>query len=279
MISMWALLSEDDVRAYAATVILPPYLSHLRLGPFRFAAQGENRDGREPLRLTYLGPGRLEEFVLDPREHALAMIQFICPKIDAARIQLPRDDASWHWTASADPPEDMRIYFAPATRRLSGSATLSPCEDAYVSVSRGHVFVGRSAVKSYLEAWLSRLGIGDAVTQFEFGTPSGGIEFRAGAIGGEMFLCDEVLAEDLLRFAGLDRALNYVGNLVALDLGSVAQDRSGVYADGIYINLLGRVEESDHPRRGDRPPDRPQRAGRSAEDQPGRPDRGQGAQS
>ncbi len=213
-----------------------------RLGPFEFAAQSENCDGQEPLKLTYLAEGRLEEFLLHPKDHALALIRFVCPKIDAARIQLPRDDASWHWTTSADPPENMSIYFAPTTRRLCGPDTLAPSAETYVSVSRGHVFIGRSAVKSYLEAWLKFLGIDDALTEFDFGTPSSGIEFRAGAIGGQMFLSDDVMAQDLMRFSGLDRALNYVSDLVELDLDSAPQEQCGVFEDGIYINLSPHSE-------------------------------------
>jgi hypothetical protein len=257
MIFLWALVSEDDVRAYAGTLILPSYLSHLRLGPFQFAAQGENCDGQEPLKLTYLGAGRLEEFLLHPEQHARAMIQFVCPKIDGSRIQLPRDDASWHWTRSADLPQKMRIYFAPATRRLSGAVEPCACEDAYVSVSRGHVFIGRPVVRSYVEAWLKSLGVDDAVTEFDFGTPSSGIEFRAGAVGGQMFLSDEVLAEDLMHFAGLDRALGHVSDLVELDLGSVKQGKSGIYEDGVYISLCERAPQSDDPNRGDCAPHRP----------------------
>jgi hypothetical protein len=257
MISMWALVGEDDLQEYAGTLVLPPYLSHLRLGPFRFAAQSENCDGEESLKLTYLAEGRLEEFLLHPKKHVLPLIQFVCPKIDASRIRLPRDDASWHWSRSADPPEKMRIYFAPTTCRLYGSAALPPSEEAYVSVSRSHVFIGRSIVKLYLEAWLDSLGIDDAVAEFDFGTPSSGVEFTAGAIGGQMFLSDEVMAEDLMRFAGLDQALSYVSSLVKLDLDSAPQDHCGVFEDGIYISLSRHSEDSEDLNRGQCSPERP----------------------
>ena len=82
MISVWAFVGQPDVEAYAGTLILPPYLSHLHLGAFEFSGQAENRDGREPLRLTYLGDGRLEEYPLFPEDHALAMICLVCPGID-----------------------------------------------------------------------------------------------------------------------------------------------------------------------------------------------------
>ncbi len=243
MISLWAYLTESDVEAYAATLVLPSYLAHLRLQPFRFAAQPKNCDGQEPLQMTYSGEGRIEEFTLYPKEHVLAMIRFVCPGIDTSRIQLPRDDASWHWTTSGDADQKMRLYFAPTTEVLYGSVAPPPCEEAYVSVSRGHAFLGRSVVESYLKAWLARLGIDAEEIHWDFDTPSAGIEFVAGPVGGQMFLDDEVVAEDLMRFAGLDKALDYVADLVEIDMDAAPQDNAEVSEDGIYIPLSGRGEK------------------------------------
>ncbi len=63
MLSLWAMLSERDVEAYAAGLVLPAYLAHLSLSPVRFAAQARNSDGREPLVLVYVGEGRVEDQV------------------------------------------------------------------------------------------------------------------------------------------------------------------------------------------------------------------------
>ena len=49
MLSMWAFLKESDVEAYLASVVLPSYLSHLRLRPFQFSWQSTNCDGQEAL--------------------------------------------------------------------------------------------------------------------------------------------------------------------------------------------------------------------------------------
>lgn len=245
MISMWAMVTEQDLEAYAGTLILPPYLSHLRLGPFRFSDQAANADGREPLRITYLGEGRLEEFTLGLREHALAMIRFVCPGIDASRIQLPQDDAGWTWTTAGDAPHPMRIYFAPTAQALNAAAGRPAREEAaYVSVSRGHVFIAPSVVESYLRAWLDRLRIGHEIASLDFGTPSGGIEFVAGAVGGEMLLDDDTAARDLVRFAGLDAALAEVSNFVELDLDSAAAGHCGVLEDGVYLLLPPASERS-----------------------------------
>ncbi|NQV05754.1 hypothetical protein HQ535_04315 [bacterium] len=253
MISLWVFIREADVEAYAGTLILPSYLSHLQLGPFQFAVQAENCDGQEPLKLTYLGEGRLEEYTLFPEEHALPLIQFVCPDVAPVRIQLPRDDAAWHWASPADSPqagdpaENMRIYFAPTVRTLHGMKPQRPAEDAYVSVSRGHVFIGRRIVESYLVAWLDFLGIRQEVTRVDFATPSAGIEFVAGVVGGQMFLSDEVLAEDLMRFAGLEKAWTDLGHSLGLDLDFTAPEGSGIFDDGIYIKLSQPADQAEVP--------------------------------
>ena len=245
MISMWALLTQSDVEAYAATLVLPPYLSHLRLGPFEFSSQVANSDGLEPLEVTYVGEGRLEHFALEPAEHALGMIRSVCPGIDTSRIQLPRNDASWFWTATEQASRGMRVYFCPTTQTLNASGGGPPSPEGYVSVSAGHVFIPRSVVEAYIRAWLRRLGIDDEAVDFEFGTPSGGIEFTADAIGGEMCLDDDVVAEDLMRFSGLDRALADVSNFAQVDLESAATGKCGVFEDGIYISLSKHVGTSE----------------------------------
>ncbi len=237
MISMWALVDEGNIESYAGTIILPTHLSHLRLAPFKFASQTGNSDGCEPLVITYVGEGRFEEFNLYPAEHALGMIEFVCSGIDTSRVQLPQDDASWSWTLSDGTPGRMRVFFAPTVQTLNCSVGRPVGQEAYVSVSRGHAFIGRSIVESYIQAWLRRLRIDQRDIRLDFPTPSSGIEFVAGAVGGEMFLDDETVAEDLMRFAGLDSALADVGDCVEPDLDADSPTKCGVFDDGVYINL------------------------------------------
>jgi len=114
--------------------------------------------------------------------------------------------------------------------------------EAYVSVSRRYVFIGRPVVESYLRAWLDSLQIEDAGVAFDFDTPSGGVEFAGGAIGGQMFLSDEVIAAELIRFAGLQQPLSHVSDWVELEFDAAVEDKCGVHNDGVYIQLSERVE-------------------------------------
>jgi hypothetical protein len=244
MISMWALVSAGDVEAYAGTIVLPRYLAHLRLDAVRFAAQATNCDGREPLVLTYLGEGRREEFGLAPEEHALGLIQSVCPGICSARLQLPRNDAQWHWKTQ-EPCETMRIYFAPATEVLADGAVRAAAADAYVSVSQSRLFVGRATVEAYLQAWLAHLGLPAAVLSLDFSTASAGIEFAAGALGGQLLLDDRAALEDLVRFAGLEPILRHVAELVTLDVDAPFQKNCGIFEDGVYVHLATGLRSAE----------------------------------
>jgi hypothetical protein len=236
MIFLWANLSEADVEAYAASLVLPAYLSHLQLAPVRFERQAKNSDGREPLVLTYVGQGRLEEYALPPRDHALPMILSACPGIVASRIRVPEDDAHWVWNTDGD-GSPMRIYFAPA-RPLSGPVASSTDDgQAYVSVSRGHVFIARPRVEAYVQAWLQRLGIGQTVARFDFPTPAGEIEFLAGNVGGQLTLDSLQQARDLAQFAGLGPALGEIREFAQPDLDAGDPSHCGIFDEGIYFPL------------------------------------------
>jgi hypothetical protein len=246
MLSLWALIDAGAAEGYAATLVLPPYLAHLELKPFSFASQAGNSDGQEPLVLTYTGEGRLEEYRLYPKDHALAMIRFVCPGVVASRVQLPQDDASWHWEP-AEPGAAMRVYFAPTSQALNERIAQAPAEDAYVSVSRRHAFVGRAVAEAYLRAWLLRLGLDDRDVRLDFTAPSAAIEFTAGAVGGQMLLDDETSTRDLLQAAGLDAALAQLGEYVQLQFDAFPHEGFGVLADGIYIQLAPRGGPRQNP--------------------------------
>jgi hypothetical protein len=242
MLSLWAILTETDIEAYAGALVLPSYLAHLCLGPFKFADQAANADGRESLVLTYLGEGRLEEYALEPASHALAMIRFVAAGLDAQRIRLPMDDASWLWSDGEPLSPGLRVYFAPVASSLKKTLPGPIGQEAYVSVSRRHVFLGRSVVEAYVTAWLEHLGIAAPVS-FEFGTPAGDIAFRADSIGGQLVLDDRTTVEDLLHFAGLAKLLAQLRPFVAMELDAALPNGGEIQENGIYLPLACRHEE------------------------------------
>jgi len=139
----------------------------------------------------------------------------------------------------------MRVYFAPTTAALGLRSADAPAERAYVSVSRGHVFLGRSVIEDYLRAWLGRLGLNGDALQVELGTASGAVEVSAGPIGGQMLL-DDVTIEDLLRFARLDAILAQLGEFVALSADPHAGHGAAIVPEGIRVPLA-RLNDQEEP--------------------------------
>ncbi|MDD3588012.1 MAG: hypothetical protein PHQ75_12595, partial [Thermoguttaceae bacterium] len=63
MLTFWANVREADIEHYARSLVLPAFMSHLRMDPFSLSQQQHNADGREPLVVLYSGDGRLEEIL------------------------------------------------------------------------------------------------------------------------------------------------------------------------------------------------------------------------
>jgi hypothetical protein len=242
MIALWVFASPADVESYAATLLLPSYLAHLQLQGVQFSTQAVHRTGREPLVLQYRGAGRLEEYRLEPQPHALGLIRFLCPQAQSARLQLPQDDANWFWPPPGESQQTMRIYFSPAASVLGQSRDRPAASEAYVSVSRGHVFIGPDILQAYLDAWLRHLGLPVEPLELQCDSASGGIEFSTQRLGGQLFVDTVAMAEDLLRFAGLAPALADVEAVARLDLQQPHDGRCGVFPDGLYLPLICNKE-------------------------------------
>ena len=240
MIALWVAADEADVESYLATLILPAYLAHLELAPFRYERQAGNRDGREPLVATYVGQGRREEYRLDPRGHALGLIRHLNPRIVTARVQLPQDDAGWFWPASNGSSPAMRVYFAPTSQVLGETRPCPAPEAAHISVSGRHAFVSRGVLDEYLLAWMRRLGIDGEKLAVDTGATSGSIEWTFGRCGGQLQLDDPATANDLLRFAGLLEVLEDVSGMVAAGWNQSGDVAYEIRPDGVYIQLAAR---------------------------------------
>lgn len=111
-------------------------------------------------------------------------------------------------------------------------------QQAFVSVSRQVAFVGRGILEQYLRAGLERLNIPHDGLVLELGSASGAVEFQAGPVAGQMFLDDAVSATDLLHYASLDRRLNELADLVALDPAPSTAEPLGVRDDGLHLRLV-----------------------------------------
>lgn len=247
MLTFWGNIEEIDISAYAATLILPSYMSHLQLSPFRFAAQRSANTGEQPLTLTYTGPGRIEQFDLSPLEHAMDLLCHTCPGLHRDRVQLPKQGAIWSWPpasekktsnnlpvvitpgddASAESNANMRLFFRPVVDTLAESIigddaeikTQSfPPEKAYLSVSRSEIFLHIDVVTAYFRTWLAYLGVPDDTNAMSCRATVCGFLAESPYLTIEATITPNQLFQDLLRFAGLSRWFDELGNDIAPDL-------------------------------------------------------------
>lgn len=228
MLSFWAELTPDEVEAYVCGLILPGYLSHLTLEPLQFRLQAHNFDGRQPLVLRYTGPGRYEEFPLEPAEHLSGLLRRLSAKLNLERIAFPPNDALWNWDNSdetaplshpqqtGDEPNALRLFFLPAEPLLGQKADAPyTSADAYVSVSRCEIFLSFRVIRDYLTARCRTLLLPDsplladqtgAITEFFAGT----CRFHFGPLFGRLIPDDRSLPEEIARFAHLTKPLEYI---------------------------------------------------------------------
>lgn len=230
MLTFWGLIEEAEIDAYVSTLLLPPYMSHLRRLPFRFDDQPPNPDGFQPLIVTYTGQGRVEEYPIHPEKHAVELLRSLCPAMDPASIRIDENEPIWNWSPSYSLSRDedenavesaMRLYFEPAVPMLpvDDSESFDP-KQCYVSVSRKEMFLGRPVLNDYFAAWLHRISGENERKHFDLDIEliGGGVTFRDGRLGGQFFLQDDPSFRDLLRFSGLSRTLEDVAGTVRLDL-------------------------------------------------------------
>ncbi len=173
MIDFWARIDESDVEKYAKTLILPEYMSHLKLRPFSLSEQVESASGREPLTLSYVGDGRLEELTLEPERDAAPLIASLDLGVNVEKIRIATSGPCWTWndfgpshpfyarpldseisndeTSDAESRRFLRVYFEPKETRFRSELKFD-AQDAYVSVSRREIFFSWRVLRAYLEA-------------------------------------------------------------------------------------------------------------------------------
>ncbi|MGL6196563.1 MAG: hypothetical protein ACRC2T_17250, partial [Thermoguttaceae bacterium] len=187
MLSFWAKIDETDIEAFAGTLVLPVYMSHLSLAPFIFANQAANANGRQPLCITYVGQGRVEELALKPEKHALDLLRFVFPTIVPDSVRLSKNDAIWFWK------KNLLIYFEPTNSKLDFSETLSEVPSfspfqTYVSVSRKELFIGIQVLTAFFREWIRRLtGVNpECEAELSVSATANGFEFSTSKLGGEL---------------------------------------------------------------------------------------------
>ncbi len=251
MLTFWALLEEPDIESYVGTLLLPSYMSYLRRSPIRFAEQPLTDDPQQPIILTYTGDGRMEEFAVHPKKHAVGLLQSVVSQLDAQTVRIVEDEPIWKWSVDYrneftefDPTAGpaMRLYFEPICLTLP--VVFPERFDAkicYVSVSRRELFIGLPVLQAFCGAWIDHLERKSNRDRHEHPvvkTVSGGIVFQGDRIGGEFLLEDDEPFRNLLRFTGLDRSLKEIAEIAVLDW---ERSETDIDDDGVRFRLISET--------------------------------------
>ncbi len=257
MLTFWGTLTEEDISAYAGTLILPSFMAHLERSPFRFSEQKYGAGGSEPLRLSYTGEGRYEEFFLHPEKHALPLLKSICPNGNLKRIRFRDGEPRWRWSDDfrrsdhGSPCDDsessvggedkplLRVYFDPAHETLpDGLSRRFDPRQCHVSVTRMEIRISEEVIRNYISTWLSLLEHGEgnvaegtmpesllSTTPLTASLPemeavAGGFQFQSGKLGGEFTLQNDETFRDIFRYCSLAKILEELTPLVRPDLDS-----------------------------------------------------------
>ena len=94
---------------------------------------------------------------------------------------------------------------------------------------------------AYLCAWLAHLGIEAALSDCTPAMSPAGIEFTAGAVGGQLLLDDLAATAGLIRFAGLESILAQLREVAVLDAETGGLNDCEIDHDGVRIRLRPAV--------------------------------------
>ncbi len=272
MFDFRAIIDETDIVNYVKTLILPPYMSYLKIEPFRFSEQVHNTAGRESLRVAYAEEGRLEEVQLSPEDHALPILTSLALGLDPNTIEIPKDSV-WTWTpdrlsdisydengnknGTLNTANTMNLFFNPRDYSFDHEykGVLQP-HQAYISVSKQILYIELSVVKRYILERIGAILLPDSPMQLKIFMQmekcptlsdkkddlyvtlmADGYRFQCGRLAGEMIFDSGKVFYDLVRFAKLDQAYKYIEEYIQFDWMNTAPRFS---KDGILFEPISQ---------------------------------------
>lgn len=264
MFSFRAFITERDISAYTNTLLMPSYMSYLCREPLEAEQQPQNVNGREAIRLLYSGEGRLEEVLLDPDTHAMAILTSLPCKINPDRIVLP-SDAVWTWEkdkTSADRSFVINLYFKPKEDFLDcESEQIFSSRDAYASVSLRRLFIGNEVIRKYILKRIQKILAPDSSlladhafdndknagkntdeVSFNFVRAVDGYRFQFHGLAGELIFDSADIIRDIVRFARVERSLGYISDIVRVDWKKCCPENT---ADGFFFDLEKKITNDE----------------------------------
>ncbi|MBE6428949.1 MAG: hypothetical protein E7028_10315 [Planctomycetaceae bacterium] len=223
----------DEIASYLSTFLLPEYFRNMGLERIDLNPKTINRDGTQPLRVTYSMPGRVEDLELFPEEHAFRIIRSIFPLFRIDDVQFIPDTSMWLWDG-----EKVTIYFMMKNEKTEPSGEIFPSKEVYLSFSRKEIFISFEVIQEYLAAQMGILKMDlkddDAVY---WDDSCGGVVYRNGNVKIQWILASKDSLDDILRFLGLDMVFLQVKELADSQIEIDLFSSSFVPEKGLMIPL------------------------------------------
>jgi len=255
----WGNIQESEISTFAGTLILPDYMSHLQLVPFRFASQPPDRNSDQSLVLTYTAPGRIEEFELEGKDHAIDLLCYTCTELKREQIKPPEKGALWSWpsayhhelfgnqdqeTENAEKIENndknkiMRVFFEPVEPVLGVSSPVPiPPEKAHLSISRKELFFHREVIIAYFCSRIASLGVSLKADDVQLSLTPLGFLCSSSTICWEWGPEPDRIFHDIVHFADLGHWLKMFQKLISPVLGSF---ETSISENGLSIRIIDR---------------------------------------
>jgi len=195
--------SIQEITSYMASHVLPDFYENMRLEKIGLDPKFINGCGNQPLVFTYSMPGRVEDFDMRPEEHAFPLIASCHPYFEPEKAQFIAYTPLWNWTT-----ETVTINIEPKELDYEPTGEVVSTQDAYVSISRRHVFISFDVIQEFLIIQLAQLGLNlKDVQPLKWDGSRNALVLQAGTVTITWVISEPNAFVPLLYFLNLDKIL------------------------------------------------------------------------
>ncbi|MDO4630146.1 MAG: hypothetical protein Q4C70_13285 [Planctomycetia bacterium] len=233
-------IDPEEIATYISSRFLPDYFRNMKLEQVHLEQDSMNRNGTQPLMLTYTRPGRVEDFAMNPDEHAFPLIQSIYPEFQCENAMFIEHSAHWMWDE-----QKMRIIFRPREVHTEPSGEVFSTEDVYVSISRREIFLSFEAIHEFLIAQFTVVGLPEEMEgPVEWDSSQGAIVYRTKRTKLQWVLAEENALDGILHFLGVDCTLQQLSQWVSPKINSAQLAKIYITDTGLKVPLVLLKEDT-----------------------------------
>lgn len=227
-----------EITSYMASHILSDFYENMRLDKIGLAPDFTNGVGNQPLIFTYSLPGRVEDYDMRPEEHAFLLIASRHPDFVPEKAQFCRGVPLWTWET-----DKIVINIEPKELDCEPTGEIVNTEDAYVSISRKHVFISFEMIQEFLTLQLARLGLNlKDVQPLKWDASRNALICQSGPVSITWVISEPNAFEPLLRFLRLDQMIQNIRDEYRFSIEEAAPIHEPVKAMRIPLRKRGETK-------------------------------------